>query len=149
MRSTSSLRTIIFSVLFLVFIGAQSSRVLTMFGSNTNFFMAGLPALLMTVPRSAFVFLVIAGVVMLKTALVFEWASLALLLTALLIFLGRRFAPLHPALLNPVLSAAGVAGFYALTNRAMFSVRGALLTELFIAAVLSFTLTLFTSYDRR
>ncbi|MDO8584660.1 MAG: hypothetical protein Q7R85_00880 [bacterium] len=142
MRPQSSLRTILFSALFLISIGAQSSHVFTVFGANINFFMAGLPALLMAVPASVVGFLVIAAVAMLKTIPVLQGASLALLLVAFLVSLGRRFVPLHPALLNPMLSAGGVAGFYALTNRVMFSARAALLTELLTTAFVSLFFTM-------
>lgn len=146
MRSTSSLRAILASVSFLAAVGAQSSHVLTMFGMNVNFYMAALPALAMIVPLPVVVFSAVAGAVMLKTLPVFEMASLVLLAIAFAIAAGRRLLPLHPLVQNPLLSAAGVAGFYALMNRAMFSARGALPEELFVTALISLLCTVLAQH---
>lgn len=136
------------ATLFLIGAGIQSARLLTPFGANVNFFMAGLPALASVVTPGAYAFTALAAIVILKTIPAFEFSSLAFAIAAVLIFFARRLS-LHPLILNPVASLAASAAFYAAVDRTFFAARDVFLAEFFTTALLSFVFTLLTSYARR
>lgn len=145
MARKTFLRTAILVTIFLIGIGAQIARIFTPFGANTNFFMAGLPALALAMAPGVYALSALTAIVLLKTIPAFELSSLVLAVAAALIFFARRL-PLHPFILNPVLSVSASVVFYAIADRTFFAARGMLLAEFLTTAFLSFVLTLFTTY---
>lgn len=145
MARKTFLRTAFLVTLFLIGIGAQSARIFTPFGANINFFMAGLPALALAVTPGAYAFTALAAIVLLKTIPAFELSSLVLAFVPALIFFARRL-PLHPFILNPVLSVLASAVFYVIVDRTFFAARDLLFAEFLTTAFLSLVLTLFATY---
>lgn len=145
MARKTFLRTAVLATLFLIGVGAQIARIFTPFGANINFFMAGLPALALAVTPGAYASGALAAIVLLKTIPAFELSSLVLAVAAVLIFFARRL-PLHPLILNPIISLAASAAFYAAIDRTFFAARDIFFVEFLTTALLSFLFTLLVSY---